>query len=180
MTSSLARREWVAPLLRTLPGTLAALSVMLSGFWLADIIGQQILRAQGLVGSGPLSGVPVAIVIGLLLRHTGALDASFNPGLKFATTTGLKAGIVIAGIRLSLFDVLKPGVAGLPVVLAAITVGLSFVVWFNRRLGLPPRRGFVIAAGTSICGVTAIVSSRLRDRNNSVTLREPVAPAFVA
>jgi len=33
------------------------------------------------------------------------------------------------------------------------------VTWFNRRLGLPPRLGTLIAAGTSICGVTAIVST---------------------
>jgi uncharacterized membrane protein YadS len=55
--------------------------------------------------------------------------------------------------------VLKLGVAGLPVVLAAITTGLVFVTWFNRQLGLPPRLGTLIAAGTSICGVTAIVST---------------------
>ena len=37
--------------------------------------------------------------------------------------------------------------------------GLIFVTWFNRKLGLPPRLGTLIAAGTSICGVTAIVST---------------------
>ena len=132
---------------------------MLAGFWLADVIGQQILAAQGLTGSSPLSGVPVAIVLGLLLRNTLPLPASINPGLKFATTTILRAGIVLVGIRLSVFDVVKLGIAGLPVVLAAIGTGLLFVTWFNRKLGLPPRLGTLIAAGTSICGVTAIVST---------------------
>ena len=132
---------------------------MLAGFWLADLIGQQILAAQGLTGSSPLSGVPVAIVLGLLLRNTLPLPASLNPGLKFATTTILRTGIVLVGIRLSLFDVLKLGIAGLPVVLAAIGTGLVFVTWFNKKLGLPPRLGTLIAAGTSICGVTAIVST---------------------
>ena len=141
------------------PASLAAFVVMLAGFWLADLIGQQILAAQGLTGSSPLSGVPVAIVLGLLLRNTLPLPASLNPGLKFATTTILRAGIVLVGIRLSLFDVVKLGVAGLPVVLAAIATGLIFVTWFNRKLGLPPRLGILIAAGTSICGVTAIVST---------------------
>jgi uncharacterized integral membrane protein (TIGR00698 family) len=145
--------------LKPLPGVLAAIVVMLAGFWLADLIGQQILAAQGLTGSSPLSGVPVAIVLGLLLRNTLPLPAALNPGLKFATTTILRAGIVLVGIRLSLFDVLKLGIAGLPVVLAAIGTGLVFVTWFNRKLGLPPRLGTLIAAGTSICGVTAIVST---------------------
>jgi len=145
--------------MKLLPGVLAAVVVMLVGFWLADLIGRQILAFQGLTGSSPLSGVPVAIVLGLLLRNTLPLPASLNPGLKFATTTILRAGIVLVGIRLSLFDVVKLGVAGLPVVLAAIATGLIFVTWFNRKLGLPPRLGILIAAGTSICGVTAIVST---------------------
>jgi uncharacterized integral membrane protein (TIGR00698 family) len=142
-----------------LPGALAAFIVMLAGFWLADRLGQQVLALQGLTGSSPISGVPVAIVIGLLLRNALPLPASLAPGLKFATTTILRAGIVLVGIRLSFFDVVKLGAAGLPVVLAAIGTGLIFVTWFNRKLGLPPRLGTLIAAGTSICGVTAIVST---------------------
>jgi uncharacterized integral membrane protein (TIGR00698 family) len=145
--------------MRLIPGVLAAVVVMLAGFWLADQIGHAILAAQGLTGSSPISGVPVAIVLGLLLCNAVALPESLTPGLKFATTTVLRAGIVLVGIRLSLFDVLKLGLAGLPVVIAAITTGLVFVTWFNRRLGLPPRLGTLVAAGTSICGVTAIVST---------------------
>jgi uncharacterized integral membrane protein (TIGR00698 family) len=144
---------------KNVPGVAAALVVMLAGFSLADLIGRQILAAQGLTGSSPVSGVPVAIVLGLLIRNTLPLPASLAPGLKFATTTVLRAGIVLVGIRLSLFDVLKLGIAGLPVVLAAIATGMLFVTWFNRKLGLPPRLGTLIAAGTSICGVTAIVST---------------------
>jgi uncharacterized integral membrane protein (TIGR00698 family) len=141
------------------PGVAAAFVVMLAGFWLADFIGRQILAAQDLSGSSPVSGVPVAIVLGLLLRNTLPLPASLAPGLKYATTNVLRAGIVLVGIRLSLFDVVKLGIAGLPVVVAAIATGMLFVTWFNRKLGLPPRLGTLIAAGTSICGVTAIVAT---------------------
>jgi uncharacterized integral membrane protein (TIGR00698 family) len=144
---------------KNLPGGIAALAVMLGGFWIADRLGHAILAAQGLSGSSPVSGVPVAIVLGLLLRNLVPLPAALTPGLKFATTTLLRAGIVLVGIRLSLFDVVALGIAGLPVVVAAIVTGLLFVTWFNRRLGLPPRLGTLIAAGTSICGVTAIVST---------------------
>jgi uncharacterized integral membrane protein (TIGR00698 family) len=101
----------------------------------------------------------VAIVLGLLLRNALTLPPQLAPGLKFATTTILRLGIVLVGIRLSAFDLARLGVAGVPVVLAAIATGLLFVTWFNRKLGLPPRLGTLIAAGTSICGVTAIVST---------------------
>lgn len=146
--------------LSLLPGILAALAVMLVGFWLADVIGQAILAAQGLSGGGsPVSGVPVAIVLGLLLKNTVGVPSACNPGLKFCVTVVLRLGIVLVGIRLSAFEVARLGFAGLPVVLAAVAAGLVFVTWFNRRLGLPPRLGTLVAAGTSICGVTAIVST---------------------
>jgi uncharacterized integral membrane protein (TIGR00698 family) len=142
-----------------LPGIVAAVLVMIAGFWLADVIGRAILSVQGLSGSSPIAGVPVAIVLGVALRNLFRLSPALTPGLKVCVTTALRLGIVLVGIRLSAFDVLKLGFAGLPVVLAAIGTGLLFVTWLNRRLGLPPRLGTLIAAGTSICGVTAIVST---------------------
>ena len=142
-----------------LPGLAAAAAVMLAGFALANLLGQAMLAARGLSGSSPISGVPVAIVLGLLLRNLLTLPASLGPGLKVCTTTVLRLGIVLVGIKLSIIEMARLGVAGLPVVLVAIATGLLFVTWFNRKLGLPPRLGTLIAAGTSICGVTAIVST---------------------
>ncbi|MDP1570618.1 MAG: putative sulfate exporter family transporter [Vicinamibacterales bacterium] len=141
------------------PGIAAAVVVMLVGGWLADVLGAALLGAQGISGSSPISGVPVAIVLGLLLRNTLSLPTALGPGLRFAVTTILRLGIVCVGIKLSLGEMLSLGLAGIPVVLTAITTGLVFVTWFNRWMGLPPRLGTLIAAGTSICGVTAIVST---------------------
>ena len=53
---------------------------MVVGFWLADLIGHAMLAAQGLSGSSPVSGVPVAIVLGLVLRNTLPLPARSTPG----------------------------------------------------------------------------------------------------
>jgi uncharacterized integral membrane protein (TIGR00698 family) len=143
-----------------LPGISAAALVMMAGFWLADVLGRAMLAAQGLGGgSSPISGVPVAIILGLLLRNLFRLPRTLTPGLKFCVTTVLRLGIVLVGIRLSALDVIRLGLGGLPVVISAVVIGLVFVSWFNRRLGLPPHLGTLIAAGTSICGVTAIVST---------------------
>lgn len=141
------------------PGIAAAVAVMLVGFNAADVLGRALLAARGLSGASPVSGVPVAIVLGLLLRNLAPLPAALGPGLKFCTTTVLRLGIVLVGIKLSVVEMARLGVAGIPVVVAAIFTGMVFVTWFNRRLGLPPRLGTLIAAGTSICGVTAIVST---------------------
>ncbi len=146
--------------MKNLPGLLAAVAVMFLGFAAAEILGRALLAARGLAGgANPISGVPVAILFGLLLRNVFPPPPALAPGVKFCTTTVLRAGIVLVGIKLSLFEMLRLGLAGIPVVVAAIAAGLAFVPWLNRRLGLPPRLGSLIAAGTSICGVTAIVST---------------------
>jgi uncharacterized integral membrane protein (TIGR00698 family) len=149
----------VTTLLARFPGVLASAVVMFAGFELADVLGRMLLAARGLTGASPISGVPVAIVIGLLLRNLLPLPRTLSAGLKFCTTTILRLGIVLVGIKLSVIEMARLGVAGVPVVMAAIVTGLVFVTWFNRQLGLPPRLGTLIAAGTSICGVTAIVST---------------------
>ena len=149
----------VVPSAAILPGLGAAVAVMLAGVVLAERLGQAMLAARGLTGGSPVSGVPVAIVLGLLLRNLLPLPQALGPGLKFCTTTMLRLGIVLVGIKLSVVEIARLGVAGVPVVVTAIVTGLLFVTWFNRRMGLPARLGTLIAAGTSICGVTAIAST---------------------
>lgn len=60
--------------------------------------------------------------------------------------------------QLSVFDMVKLGVVGVPMVATSIGAGLLVVRSLGNRVGLPPRLGSLIAAGTSICGVTAVVS----------------------
>ena len=158
--SSAGRGSWRDPRRRRCcPASAAATAVMLAGFALADGLGRLLLAAFGLQGASPISGVAVAIVLGLLIRNLLPLPAALGVGLKFCTTTVLRLGIVLVGIKLSVIEMARLGAAGVPVVLAAIATGLLLVTRFNRRLGLPPRLGTLIAAGTSICGVTAIVST---------------------
>jgi uncharacterized integral membrane protein (TIGR00698 family) len=148
--------------LRLLPGVAVAAGIMLVSLWLADVIGVALLRAQGIDPTGksaPLSGVLVAILVGILLRNLLPLPQSVQPGIQFSVTKLLRLGIILVGIKLSFLDVLKLGAWGIPVVAIAIVSGLVLVLWFNRLLKLPERLGTLIAVGTGICGVTAIVST---------------------
>lgn len=144
------------------PGTALAAILMLAALPAADVIGRAILALEGIDPAGrtsPVSGVLVAIVIGIVIRNLVRLPESLTPGIRFSVTKLLRLGIILVGIKLSLLDVLKLGAWGIPVVLTSIVSGLVFISWFNHILKLPDRLGTLIAAGTSICGVTAIVST---------------------
>ncbi|MFN4032340.1 MAG: YeiH family protein [Fimbriimonadales bacterium] len=146
---------------RILPGFLLSVAIMLVAIPLTNVLGAWVLSLQGIDPTGkssPISAVLTAIVIGILLRNLLPLPKAIEDGIKFSTTKILRLGIILVGIKLSLMDVFKLGVWGIPVVATAIFSGLWFVSWFNKRLNLPERLGTLIAAGTGICGVTAIVS----------------------
>ncbi len=147
---------------RLWPGVLLAAAVMLAALPLADRLGRWALRLQGIdspTAGSPISGVLVAIVIGILLRNLLPLPAAVQPGIRFSVAKLLRLGIIFVGIKLSLIEVVRLGAWGLPVVLTTITAGLLFVSWLARRVGISDRLGTLIAAGTSICGITAIVST---------------------
>lgn len=145
-----------------IPGVVLALVIMLVAVPLAEALGHWLLSLQGIDPAGkssPVSGVLMAIVIGMLVGNFVPLPDIFRGGIRFSVTKLLRLGIILVGIKLSLMDVLKLGAWGIPIVVTAITGGLVLVSWFNSRLNLPKRLGTLIAAGTAICGVTAIVST---------------------
>ena len=83
----------------------------------------------------------------------------YEPGLKFCLRTVLRVGIVILGLTLSIATVGKSVVVALPVMVGCITVAMISVSLITRWMGLPRRLGTLIAVGTSICGVSAIVAT---------------------
>jgi uncharacterized integral membrane protein (TIGR00698 family) len=123
--------------------------------WLSDFIG---LTLMGLDKS-PVSAGMMAILLGLLVNNLVALPDLLAPGFTFAVKKVLRLGIILLGIRLSIFDVFELGVLGVPLVIVCIASALAFTSLVNRWLGLPQRLGTLIAVGTSICGVSAIVAT---------------------
>lgn len=77
----------VARLIRLLPGVVAAALIMVLALPLAGWIGGWLLRLQGVdpeSASSPVSGVPVAILLGILARNLLPLPQSLHPGIQFA------------------------------------------------------------------------------------------------
>jgi uncharacterized integral membrane protein (TIGR00698 family) len=107
---------------------------------------------------GAISGIMVAILIGLALGNFLTLPGWLKPGITSAVKGVLPIGIVLLGLKLSIVEVGAIGLKALPVILVTIPAAILIVTWMARRLGLPDRLGTLIAVGTSICGNTAIVA----------------------
>ncbi len=137
------------------PGLAATVALAWVSIWLSRFLGVQVMG----FARSPVSPVMVAIVLGLVFGNVTPLPAAFKPGLTFAVKKLLRLGIILLGIRLSIFDVFQLGARGVPIVLLTIASALLVTRWLNRRLRLPARLGTLIAVGTSICGVSAIVAA---------------------
>ena len=100
-----------------------------------------------------------AILIGLVIANTVGIPAAFRPGLA-TYEFWLKAGIVLLGARFVFGDVLKLG--GVSLVLVAIEIALSllFMTALGRAFGLKPKLTTLLAVGSSICGVSAIIATQ--------------------
>lgn len=138
-----------------IPGVLTAVLLAWFSIWLSKFLGVNILGFD----KSPISPVMLAILLGLIIGAVVPMPKSLNPGFKFSVKKILRLGIIMLGIRLTIFDVFKLGLYGVPIVLVCIISALLITTRINKWLKLPKRLGTLIAVGTSICGVSAIVAT---------------------
>ncbi len=136
------------------PGLLFAAAIAMVGHLLSGWCGR-LLRYE----KSPVSPIMLAVLLGLILRNTVGVPKAYEAGLRLSIRTVLRLGIVLLGLGLSVQAVAKIGLFGLPIILGCILTALLSVTFINRALGLPRRLGTLIAVGTSICGVSAIVAT---------------------
>jgi len=141
------------PAMNAIWGFLLALLLALAGEYLAGVIAP----ALGLQ-KGAISGIMMAILLGILVNNLFRLPAVLRPGIRFSVVRVLRLGIVLLGIRLSIVEAGEIGLKGLPIIIGTVLAALAIVTWVSRRVGLTDRLGTLIAVGTSICGATAIVA----------------------
>lgn len=161
------------PIYSILPGLLICVLLTVLGIYVADILGIVLIKMNVLpTGSAsPISGIFVAILFGLIIRNLIGVRDYFLQGIKFTLKYALRAGIILLGLRLSLVEALKLGAWGLPLIIACISCGLIVTLYFTKKLGQSQRLGTLIACGTGICGVTAIMATSpvIKAKDNEIS-----------
>lgn len=107
-------------------------------------------------GPSPVSPVLCAVLLGVAWRNTIGLGAGFVPGLQWITNNLLRIGIALVGLRLSLSGLASTAAMALPVVVACITTAIVVSLVMGRAMGLSQPLRLLLAAGTAVCGCTAI------------------------
>jgi uncharacterized integral membrane protein (TIGR00698 family) len=100
-----------------------------------------------------------AILFGLIISNTIGVPAILRPGVA-TYEFWLKAGIVLLGVRFLLGDVLKLGGASLAFVAIELALSIALMTLLGKWLKLSPKLTSLLAIGSSICGVSAIIAAK--------------------
>jgi uncharacterized integral membrane protein (TIGR00698 family) len=100
-----------------------------------------------------------AIIIGLVISNILTVPKVFQAGIE-TYEFWLKLGIVLLGARFVLADIWKLGGISLALVVIEITLSLALMTALGRLFKLKPKLTSLLAIGSSICGVSAIIAAK--------------------
>jgi len=146
-----------ARLARLLPGI-----ALLFAIGYAGKLAEQLLRDYGKAHHVALPNIEYvlwAILFGLIIANTVGVPQIFRPGIA-TYEVWLKTGIVLLGARFLLGDVLKLGSISLGLVAIEIAVAIALMTVLGRAFKLKPKLTSLLAVGSSICGVSAIIAAQ--------------------
>src|SRR3954470_18188686 len=144
-------------IVRLLPGV-----ALLFAIGYAGKLAEALLRDYGKAHHVALPNIEYvlwAILLGLLISNTVGVAQVFRPGIA-TYDFWLKAGIVLLGARFLLGDVLKLGGVSLALVAIELVVAIGVMTVLGRWFHLKPKLTSLLAVGSSICGVSAIIAAK--------------------
>lgn len=152
-------------LLDIAPGLLAAVVLALAAHALRFI-----------PGVAKLSPLILAIVLGMAIGSTLRLPDRLAPGLAWTMRPLLRLGIVLLGLQITPAKLMTLGLGGFAVIAATLVATFLVTVRLGAWMGLRRELSELIAAGTSVCGASAVIAV------NSVSngSREDIAHAVAA
>jgi uncharacterized integral membrane protein (TIGR00698 family) len=105
-----------------------------------------------------VSALIFAMGLGVLLAPLAVRRTTAAPGIAFASRPLLRAGVALLGLRISLHAVSGLGVRGVAVAVGVVVITMGLTILLARLLGVDPSLAILIAAGSAICGASAIAA----------------------
>ncbi|MFD1514336.1 YeiH family protein [Halomarina rubra] len=135
MTAAIARR---------LPG----LGLLVVGAVCTRLVAQRVPVGSELI---------LAVVLGLVVGNTVGVPAWGVPGVE-TNPRLLEAGIILMGATVAVGRIVEAGPTVAAVVLLAVLATISMVELVARVADIPAKVGSLLAAGSGICGVSAVAA----------------------
>ena len=112
-----------------------------------------------LPGMATFSPMILSLIIGIVFHNIVGTAAWAKQGVTFSLRWLLRGAICLLGRQLTSSQVIAIGGRGLGTIAATLLVTFAFTVWIGELLGVEPKLAQLIAAGTSICGASAVIAT---------------------
>jgi uncharacterized integral membrane protein (TIGR00698 family) len=152
--------SFAARVARLVPGVALLLALGYAGKWTEAAI--KTYGKSHHVALPNIEYVLWAIVFGLIVGNLLAATrrmAIFAPGIE-TYEFFLKVGIALLGVRFLVSDVVKMGGLSLLLVVLEFAIAGTLMVLLGRAFKLGPKLTALLAVGSSVCGVSAIIATQ--------------------
>jgi len=136
---------------------------VIPGLALTSGIAALAFAIRQLPGFGLLSPMILAILIATAFHNLVGTPAWAKAGVAFSLRRILRFAIILLGFQLTLSQLREVGSSGFALIVATLVATFLVTKWLARPFGVDPKLAELIAAGTSICGASAVIAT------NSVT-----------
>ena len=133
--------------------------VTLPGLLLASVVAISAYLVRQLPVMATFSPLILAIVIGIAFHNLVGTPSSAKPGVTFSLRRVLRIAIILLGLQLTISQVIEVGGRGIGIIAATLVATFAFTVWMGRLMGVDRKLAQLIAAGTSICGASAVIAT---------------------
>jgi uncharacterized integral membrane protein (TIGR00698 family) len=141
------------------PAQFSGAVAILPGLLLTGAIAAAALLTRRIPGMATFSPMILAIVIGMAFHNLVGTPAWAKGGITFSIKRLLRVAIILLGFQLTLMQVAEVGARGVSIIAATLVATFLFTLWAGRALGVDGKLTQLIAAGTSICGASAIIAT---------------------
>src|SRR4051794_1019035 len=152
-----------------------AASALLPGIALSAAIAAGAFGLRQLPGLAMFSPMILAIVAGMAINNIVGTPARAKPGVTFSMRRLLRLAIILLGLQLTAAEIVEVGARGLAVIALSLGGTFLFTVWMGRLLGVDRKLAELIAAGTSICGASAVIAANTVTRAHDEDVAYAVA-----
>lgn len=135
------------------------IGALIPGVVLCAFIAAVALALRKLSGLSGLSPMIIAIVLGAFVRTALGTPDIANPGVAVSLRWILRFAIVLLGFQLTAQQVLDVGTGGLAVIVLSLGACFAITKPLGAALGVDAKLTELIAAGTSICGASAVIAA---------------------
>lgn len=160
-TQKLAKRARIPDLVPGLALTIGIAAVAMA-----------VSKFTGITAFSPLF---VAVILGMILRNSVGQIARTEPGIALSLRQILRSAIVLLGFQLTFTQILAVGAPAIGMIIFTLVSTFVFTKWAGRVIGVDHKLTELIAAGTSVCGASAVITTNVITRGSQEDVAYSIA-----